>query len=489
MAGRIQKLTSSLYWRISLIFLLVLVLLTGAYLLIVSDTAEMYYQESAQRLNRPIAKRIAGEENFQPFAEGELNKAYLDSLFHNVMVYNPGLEVYLLDTEGVILSYFAPGREFMEKVDLNPVRTFMADTADAFITGTDPRNEGVQKPFSVAPVLRNGNPEGFIYVVLQSEEYESVTDRLQRSYMMGLGTRSMALIFVVAFGLGLLLLYMLTRNLNRIIRVVRRFRKGDHSARIDLKSRGELTGLSEDFNEMADTIVRHIKEIESVEKLRRELIANVSHDLRTPLAAIHGYAETLVMKQEDLTPESRLKYAKTILKSTESIRKLVDDLFELSKLEARQISANFESFSLSELLYDISAKYSLLAEQEQVELEVKIPQDGSLIHGDIALIDRVLQNLIDNALKHTPAGGKVTIDLRKKANGMEVHVADTGVGISEDELPFIFDRYRKAANRSKGGTGLGLAIVKKILEMHQAEIFVQSQPNRGTEFWFELRMG
>ena len=104
-------------------------------------------------------------------------------------------------------------------------------------------------------------------------------------------------------------------------------------------------------------------------------------------------------------------------------------------------------------------------------------------------MDRVLQNLVDNALKHTPEGGKIVLELVQKSGLMEVRVADTGIGIPESELPYIFDRYRKAGSRKREGAGLGLAIVKKILEMHQAEIFVSSRENEGTEFWFELQAG
>lgn len=490
MNTRLQKTFSSLFWRLSLIFLVVLLGMAGLYLFIVSYTAEMYFQESSQSLNRPIAHRITKEPDFRPFKVGEANKPYLDSLFHNVMVYNPAVEAYLLDTAGNILSFEIPAEKVqLDKVDLEPVKLFLADTASTFVAGTDPRNPGLERPFSVYPVEADGALTGYIYVVLQSEKYEGVMHRLSGSYMLGLGARSTVLVLVVAVLAGLLLVWLLTRNLNRMVKVVRRFRQGDYQARVELKGRGELSQLADDFNQMADTTVKHIREIESVERLRRELIANVSHDLRTPLASIHGFAETLLMKQDDLSPEARIRYTETILKGAERMKKLVDDLFELSKLEAREVTAQFESFNLAELVYDISAKYAILAEQQGVDLQTKIPKDLPMIQADIALMDRVLQNLVDNALKHTPKGGKIVLELVKKSNLMEVRVADTGVGIPASELPYVFDRYRKAGSRKREGAGLGLAIVKKILEMHQAEIFVSSRENEGTEFWFALQAG
>ena len=506
MKNRLEKTFSSLFWRLSLIFLLVLMGVAALFLVIVSNTAEMYFQESAQSLNRPLAKRIVGEKDFRPFVMEsgmEVNKAYLDSLFHNVMVYNPAVEAYLIDPSGQILSFEIPQEKVvLDTVDLGPIRQFLAyneekasapegtePKAESFVAGTDPRNPGAHKPFSVHPIERDGELIGYIYVVLQSEEYEGVMHRLSDSYMLGLGTRSTILVLVVAILASLLLLWLLTRNLNRMVKVVRQFRQGDYQARVELKGRGELSQLANDFNQMADTTVQHIREIESVERLRRELIANVSHDLRTPLASIHGFAETLLMKEDDMTPEQRSRYTETILKGAERMKKLVDDLFELSKLEAREVSVQVEPFNLAELVYDISAKYTILAEQQGVQIETKVPQKVPLIRADIALMDRVLQNLVDNALKHTPTGGKVAIELVQKQGRMEVRVADTGVGIPEAELPYIFDRYRKAGSRKREGAGLGLAIVKKILEMHQAEIFVRSKENEGTEFWFNLQLG
>lgn len=480
-----KRISGSLYWRIAAIFLFVLVCTSVANLYITANTAEMYYMESSQRLNRELADHIA--KFTKPFVDGEVNDEELKATFFNVMVVNPAAEVYLIDTEGKILKYDAPEEKIkLTHVPLPPIQSFIADTTQQYITNEDPRYPGVQKVFSAAPVYENDQHLGYIYVVLASEQYTSVANMLNGSYFMGLAERSLIIILVVSFIVGIFFLFALTRNLNRIVNVVKRFQQGDHTARIDLKSRGELTQLATDFNAMADTIVKHINEIRSVEELRRELIANVSHDLRTPLAAIQGYAETLVMKADSLNEEDKLKYTETILKGTERIKKLVDDLFELSKLETKQVKANFEQFSLAELVYDISAKYELLAHNKNISISTAVPQNVPMIYADIALIDRVLQNLIDNALKHTPEGGSINIELIPSKDKLEVMVADTGLGIKEAELPFIFDRYRQAKGQRKEGIGLGLAIVKKILEMHDSTVSVESEVNQGTTFRFDL---
>jgi len=485
--GKTKKvnIARSLYWRIAAVFLLTMSCAGAIFMYIATDTAEMYFKEASQNMDRDLADHIASHT--EPFVNGEINKAELDKTFENVMIYNSSTEVYLLDQSGTILSYYAPKSKVKaEKVDMEPIHQFLSDTTVQFILGTDPRHPEDQNVFSAAEVRQDGTLQGYIYVVLAGEEYTSVVDLLKGSYFVRLGGKGMLITLLASVVLGLVVLRLLTLNLNRIVAVVRRFREGDHDARIELQSKGELTQLAEDFNEMADTIVSHINEIKSVEQLRRELIANVSHDLRTPLAAIQGYAETLAIKRDSLTEEQKIKYTTIILQGTENVKKLVDDLFELSKLETKQIEAHFENFSLAELLTDVATKYALIAKKKGIQFDTTIPRDLPMIYADIALIDRVMQNLIDNALKYTSEGGRVAIQLNSNSKGMEVMVADTGLGIPEDQQPYIFDRYQQVGAPKEAGIGLGLAIVKKILELHQTDILVESKPNEGSRFTFLL---
>ncbi|UTW61942.1 HAMP domain-containing protein [bacterium SCSIO 12741] len=481
----LQRFSGSLYWRLSLLFMLILSVMAGIFLYVSITTADMYYQEATYKLNTTLADHIARFN--QPFVQGEVNKEELDKTFHNVMVYNPSTEVYLVDTEGKILSYYAPASKVkLESINLKPVKAYIESAGADFLQGDDPRNPGEIKAFSAAPVWEGETLQGYIYVVLASEEYASIADRIQGSYYLRLGWQWILLTFLVSGILGILLIRLLTQNLQKIVKMVRQFQQGNHQARVKLQSRGELTQLADDINEMADSIVRYIREIQSVEELRRELIANVSHDLRTPLAAIQGYAETLVLKSKDLPEADREKYIEIILKSTNRVNKLVQDLFELSKLETNQIEPQFERFSLAELVADIVAKYGLMAKSQGVRLDSNIPHDLPDIHADLALIDRVLQNLVDNALKYTPENGVIAIEIQSTEKGLQVNVADTGLGIPEGELPFIFNRYRQGTKPKKGGAGLGLAIVKRILDLHEATLSVSSKENEGTVFTFVL---
>jgi len=227
--------------------------------------------------------------------------------------------------------------------------------------------------------------------------------------------------------------------------------------------------------------------LQRMDELRRELIANVSHDLRTPLASMQGYLETVLMKNEQLTPAERRSYLEVILNSTERLSRLVQELFELSRLEAQQSRPQIESFSLAELANDLVQKFTPLAAGKGVSLGIRFDDHPPLVAADIAMIERVMQNLLDNAITYTPAGGNVSITIAGRETTVRVSVDDTGVGIAGSDLPYVFDRFYQVRTKgSRAGAGLGLAIVKKILEAHGASIAVQSRVDAGSTFWFEL---
>lgn len=483
-----SRIVSSLYWKISATFLGILIIVGFAYICVTAYSADMYFQEINQRLNGAIAQKIRDEVSLK-IEDGEVDQQAVKNIMQYMMVLSPSLEVYLLDTEGKILTYVAPAKRVkLTHVNLTPVKQFLSTNGNTFITGEDPRNVGVKKVFSAAPLQDEGKLQGYIYVILASEAYDSKTQLLLGSYILQVGLKAMLVTLIAALVIGLLAIWFLTKNLRIIIKKVNEFENGNLNARIELKSQGELTTLAANFNNMADTILASIEELKLTQKLRRELIANVSHDLRTPLAIIHGYIETLKMKEDSLTAEERAKYTDIILKSTDKLKKLVSELFELSKLEAHQVKPNKEPFFIAELIHDTSQRYRIMAKDKNIKIKVDATNDLPLVLADISLIERVLQNLLDNAIKFTPTGGNIAIKLAKKEEKIEIKVADNGIGIAADAIPHVFDRYqtKNKVKYNKGGTGLGLAIVKRILELHNSDIHLQSQPNVETSFTFQL---
>lgn len=223
--------------------------------------------------------------------------------------------------------------------------------------------------------------------------------------------------------------------------------------------------------------------------LRSELIANVSHDLRTPLAALRGYLEMLASKGGELPGATQRSYVEIALRQSEHLATLVDELFELAKLDFKGVRLEREAFQPAELAVDVLQKFQLAADRQDVGLHIEAAAAVPPVDADLGLVERALDNLIGNALQHTPAGGSVTVSLRAEDQRVIACVADTGSGIPEDELPFIFDRfYRvdKSRARSGGGAGLGLAIAKRIVELHGGELRVHSIVGQGCRFSFDL---
>lgn len=226
-------------------------------------------------------------------------------------------------------------------------------------------------------------------------------------------------------------------------------------------------------------------ERQEIENMRKELVANVSHDLRTPLASIHGYIETLLMKKGSLSDEKFDKYLRTTLRSTEKLRYLVDELFELSKLESKERQLQAEAMSATDLIHDVMNNFKISAGEKNIDLLADVSLDLPRVHADIALLDRVLQNLIGNSIKFCNEGDRICVSAKKEGNKIRICVEDTGEGISQEELPYVFDRFHRGGTK-KIGSGLGLAIVKGVLELHNSKYEVKSIEGKGTAISFTL---
>jgi signal transduction histidine kinase len=193
------------------------------------------------------------------------------------------------------------------------------------------------------------------------------------------------------------------------------------------------------------------------------------------------------MKNNSMSSEDRERFLKIVLNSTENLEKLVADLFELSKLESEKVALKLDYMNLSELVQDVSSRFKIMAENKEIDFHINATERG-MVQIDVALMDRVIQNLLENAIKFTPKGGAVKINVVKSQGVFKLSVKDSGIGIDENHLPYVFDRYKKldSEKNNQSGSGLGLAIVKRILELHQIAIQVESKKNEGTTFFFKL---
>ncbi|WP_053978540.1 sensor histidine kinase [Mangrovimonas xylaniphaga] len=483
-----MKTSNTLFYKIAAV--LTLLFLGLAFLISNSSVklSEDYHDEITQGLNKDVSKYIV--EEVQGLFDGDsVVESKMGDLMHHVMATNPATEVYLLDLEGNILKHVAMNKEVKATaIDLDPVREFISKDGQIYIKGDDPKTIGGKKIFSAAPYTHEGQTVGYIYTIVGGNDYDALIKEHEASYIRKLSVRNMLYALLAALVISLLTIYLLTRNFNKITSAFREFKAGNHDARVKGVKQGEMGLLANTFNDMADTIASNIEELQSVDNLRKELIANISHDLRTPIASIRGFVETLMIKGDELTEAQKERYMEIVLKNSDKLKKLVDDLFELSKLEAEQRTPDYEPVQMAEIIQDIADKYRIIAQKKGVSINTVYSKDLPLVYADIALIDRALQNIIDNAINHCEQGDVVTLELTRNDDELKVSISDTGSGISTEELPHIFERYRKGKflTDSKKGSGLGLAIVKRIMDLHQVSIHVKSVLNQGTEFFFSL---
>lgn len=461
---------------------------------------QSYFQEVSQKLNRTLAERMVSEKVLMQ--EGRVNDEVLKEIFHELMVINPSIELYLLDPQGAILTFSAPpGKVKRQHISLDPLERFLSGTVDFPILGDDPRDLTRKKVFSVFPIeTLGGSIQGYLYIILGGEEFDSVMQMLEESYILRLSLWTVGAILVFTLLAGLLCLKLLTRRLNSLALAMETFRHTELSTQPHVSSQSdprpsvvwqgdEIDKLKMMFSQMADLIHQQVQELKETDQLRRELVANVSHDLRTPVTSLQGYLETLVLKEGVLSAQERQRYLEIATAQSKRLGELIAELFELAKLNSQEMKPRIESFSLSELVQDVVQKFRLVVEAKQMILQAKLGEDLPFVSADIGLIERVLENLIENALRYTPQGGRITVILSRMGEKIMTRVTDTGCGIPPEDLPHVFDRYYQVGKtHPKGdrGAGLGLAIAKRILELHESAINVQSAVNQGTTFSFQL---
>ena len=334
----------------------------------------------------------------------------------------------------------------------------------------------------------------YLYIILASEQYDNVAAMLGDSFI--LDSTLLVLLSALSMALlgGMLVFALLTRRLRILGNVMRQYGNGKRDEdmtddfTVDQSSRDEIAELGLQFNAMAEKIDQQIKELQQMDSMRRDMVANVSHDLRTPLTTMRGYLETLLLKSSEISAEEQKQYIETALSHSQHLGDLVEELFELARLDSCEAVVYSEAFSMCELVQDITHKYRLYADEHSVQIETHLNPAAPLIYGDIAMMQRVLENLLDNALRHTPAGGRISISVDVITGSIVIKVADTGKGIPPEDVPHIFERfYQQDPTRNNySNAGLGLAIVQRILELHNSVIKVSSELGHGTTFSFQM---
>ena len=486
----------SLYHRLSLSLLVVFIVIISVFFVWAEHLEQKTRYESEQNLHLSLAANLARDNPL--LQEGVYDHQALKNLFHTLMVLGPAFEFYFVDPTGVILTHsITPSLIKRDRIDLTPLIQLTQNQVSLPIYGDDPQHKTRQKIFSAAPVFSGSELIGYLYVIVTGERYESAYNRVdsdrQAELSMVMLVGALVFLFIVMLGI----FYYFTRPLRRLNHDMQLLKNaGFDKSALALtpwmpNSSNEVHQLGVAFEEMVNQINEQFNQLQQSDVRRRELLADISHDLRTPLSSLQGYIEMIADKGTAITAQTREKYIDIVLKNTLQLKLLIDQIFELTHLEGGQVTLNFETFNLAELLYDIMAKFNLQTHAKNIDISVVPTSSYTQVHSDIAKLERVISNLLENAIRHTSKNGKIVLAIEEiNDTQCKLTISDNGTGIKAEELSYIFDTRYRASNAIQDKnkhTGLGLAITKKLLELLKSDIKVKSTLGEGTEFSFNLK--
>lgn len=460
--------------------------------------------QAEQKLHLHLAEHLANDNPL--LQDGVYDKAALENLFHTLMLLGPAFEFYFLDAQGKILTYSASADKIKRKnVKLAPLQKLLAKPASLPVFGDDPRNLDTKKIFSVAPVHQGELLQGYLYVIIGGEIYDSILSQVQADKQL----QKYGAFVVASLLLLLLVLLAVFRYFTQPVRELAKQMQALKAVKFDqskvqLKQwskqrnkqsspqvyNNEVHFLGDTFNELVVQINEQFSLLTENDRIRRELLAHLSHDLRTPLATMQGYIETLAIKGEKLSHAEQQGYLGTVQRNVTQLKRLIDQIFELAHLEDGHVTVNLETFAVGELLHDILAKFSLKASAKNIALTLSPEQCQFMVYSDIAKLERILTNLLENAIRHTDIGGEIIMTVTQlnsdvKNCGVKISVTDNGSGISKEDIAYIFDARYRASNAIEDNTqhtGLGLAISQKLSHVLNSELMVKSELGAGTSF-------
>lgn len=379
----------------------------------------------------------------------------------------------------------AGGEEWRPDGDRHDRTDFaLADPSGRIVLSPNPlwrdRQATDQELAGGTPVTVDGEVVGTVLLIGPPPGRDPAEVRYLERADMALGAAALGAV-AVALTLGLILARLITRPVHDLTAATRAIAAGDLGKQVPVRSRDELGLLATQFNAMSADLARS-------NELRRRMTADIAHDLRTPLTVLSGYLEA--MRDEGLRP-TPARFA-TMHDETQVLLRLVEDLHTLSLVDAGELPLKRQPAAPRALLERVATSYQHAAERQGVDLGVDTSDELPALEVDVEQTIRALGNLVSNALRHTPPGGRVTLAAHADAGAVAIEVADTGEGIPAEHLPNVFERfYRADASRqqSTGGSGLGLAIVRSIVEAHGGTVTVASAPGRGTVFTLRLPAG
>ncbi len=477
-----KKLT--IFRRIGVLVFILITCLCLLFMGITYLSTTTYHEASTQLLNKDVAAHIA--KFTSPFEGESVNPKKADSVFYNAMVISPSAEVYFLDTGGYVLAYHASKEEIkLWHLPLQNIKKLIASDGEAFVKNPDPKHPYNNKIFSAAEVKSNRSLIGYIYVVLGSNK--SVSGLLYSSYVGNLLIKAFCFIIFLSLVISFFYLNRIQRKFNDMVGVLARFEGGDLAARFSVKPQDELAPITTAFNTMADLLVYNINRLKATEQERKDFIATISHDIKTPLAIAHGYTETILLKKEAGDAAEQKEFIQLVLQKIKQVEYLVKQLFDLSKMESADFTPQKEPFIFSDILQEHINAYASSFSEKNITMDCRQCNNPSWVVADVGMMERVVQNILVNAVKYTPFNGSIRVQLSNEADNLVLFVQNSGDPISPAILQWINAKEGAPNSTAKPSkTGFGLLIIKKIVQLHQFAFEVASDPGKGN--MFTLRM-
>jgi signal transduction histidine kinase len=454
-----------------------------------------YYINVQYDSARDFALHLAEINPDLPMRLAKDPRAVADLLSQYVLL-SPKTGIYLLDDEGRVLASSGEGRIFWSnyKVDIAKVKRSLDTDPTIPIYSDDP--DGLNKGCIVAahPMTMNGMTT-WVYVVARSADLASAAPELLKNYAIRVAVKVSLVTLALGILLTLLMMAVLTRpllTLTRAVETVKHTESGFTSLNTDLpflERKDEIGKLSNAFQAMVLRLRQEVTRVTQGDAQRREMIASVSHDVRTPLTALIAQLETIRLKRDLLRPEERTKLMDQALGNTLHLKRLTDSLAELGYLDSPEVKAILEPMPVDELTDDIVQRFQPRAESSNLTLHLEYDEKLPRVPIDAGLFDRALSNLIDNAFRYSPKGGTITVDVKATTQQrIRVSVSDQGPGVPVEEQQKIFERfYQSQEHRSlRGSSGLGLAIVLRVAQLHHGQVGVVSEVGQGATFWIDF---
>ena len=466
----------SLRLRLIISYTAIIVLCLGLVAIIVTVAFQSYSDRFVTaRLNdmtRPIYVQVLS------LARGEASP---DSVWENLkeQAHLTGVYIFLVDDNGNVIRQVAPTASAnRQRIELPP-EELPEDLSQPY-NGTFEANNGQTFIFAAYPFGKLFNPPSrpdirAIVLAMPRSGALAIWSGLARPFFW-----AGAIAFVVSLVIAILLARSVYRPIQRVARAAREVAHGQYDHKIPIAGPSDVKGLAVDFNQMA-------YEVKTSQQRLRDFLSDVSHQLRTPLTSIRGFAQA-ILDGTAKDSDAKLRAAEVIEDEAKRMIRQVNELLELARMQSGQLKIAQEAVDIASLLRHCQEVFSLRAEEKGIILMTELGEMTS-VSGDIDQLEKAFSNLIDNAIKHTPGGGQVSITGRQVAkDSIEVTVADTGSGISKKELPYIFERFYQG-DGVESGIGLGLAIAREIVRTHGGDIEVDSTMENGTKFILRLPTG